>query len=158
MGPITILNIQVFLSLLLFGIIAKIYVWPALKKRDLKMALLPLLLFSAFRFMGLNFLVPFLGNDLPSAFAVTAGYGDFIVSLIALVAVLMLFVNVGLGVFFALVYAILGSIDFIYALYLSNVHQMPLYIGSNWWVVTILGPAWMVTLALLFFVLAKSRR
>jgi len=158
MNPIIIFNVQVFLSLIIFAVVAKKYVWPALKEKNLKGALIPLLLFSSFRFVGLNFLIPFLNNNLPSAFAVPAGYGDFIAGLIALVAALFLVMGSGTGVFFAWVYAIFGSLDFVYALYLINVNQVPLYIGSNWWFMTIVGPATMVALVLIFCVLIKNRR
>jgi hypothetical protein len=46
-----------------------------------------MLILHSFRFVGLAFLVPgVISPDLPSAFAVAAGYGDIVAAVLALLA------------------------------------------------------------------------
>ena len=81
-------GISVILSFISWGIIAKRYIWPALRRVPRTEALRPLLLLHTFRFVGLAFLIPgVVSPDLPIAFARPAAYGDLTTSIFALLAV-----------------------------------------------------------------------
>ena len=156
MNPETIFNLQTLLSLILFFIIAKWYVLPSLYKKDYYSALIPLLLFSAFRYLGLNFLVPHLSNGVAdTVFAVPAAYGDFSVGILALVATLLLRFRSSIGVALAWLYAVVGAADFIMAGFLGTMSDLPTKAGSLWSVLTVAGPAWMITILFLFVVLIR---
>src|SRR5215213_11517742 len=93
----TIFNIETLLSIVIFFLLAKWYVLPRLLELGPVDALVPLLLFSAFRFTGLSFLVPNFSAGLPEAFAKPAATGDFTVGMIALVAAVVIKMNVPFG-------------------------------------------------------------
>jgi hypothetical protein len=77
MNANVIFGLQIFLSLVTFGTIARWHLLPRLSPLPLPVALMPLLLFHTFRTLGLIFLVPgVVGDTLPAAFAVPAAVGD----------------------------------------------------------------------------------
>jgi hypothetical protein len=159
----TVFNLLTLFSLVLFFLIAKWYVLPALLKLGPEEALVPLLLFSAFRYLGLAFLVPGWTAGLPRAFAVPAAYGDLTVAILALGAAVALRYRFAAGTILAWLYAVAGALDFMYAGFLGGQNQAGLTIGPLWPLMTILGPAWMVTIVFLFRLLiwpapARSRQ
>src|SRR5499425_2694130 len=75
-------------AFLVFGLVGKWYLWPAIRERAPKVALTPLLLYACLRVNGLMFLMPGLVSpQLPSAFAVPTAYGDLTAALLALLAI-----------------------------------------------------------------------
>lgn len=79
--------IQVTLSLLSFGLIARWFIYPRLRDRSLREALTPLLLFQTFRTLGLIFLVPGLVDAaLPAAYTIPEAAGDMLAVVLAFVA------------------------------------------------------------------------
>ena len=82
-----ILLISFAFSLVVYGLIAKWYIAPRLKAMPREAALTPFLLFHAFRYVGLIFLVPgVVSPTLPGAFANPAAYGDLAAAILALIA------------------------------------------------------------------------
>jgi len=70
-----IFGLQVLLSFLVYGLVAKWYVSPRLATLPLGAALQPLLVLHALRHMGMVFLVPtVVGPALPASFAVPAAW------------------------------------------------------------------------------------
>ena len=150
MDTATVFNVLTLFSLVLFFLIAKWYVLPALLRLGPQEALVPLLLFSAFRYLGLAFLVPNWTDGLPAAFATPAAYGDLTVGILALGAAVALHYRMGPGTMLAWVYAVVGALDFMYAGFLGGQNEAGLTIGPLWPLMTILGPAWMVAIVFLF--------
>jgi uncharacterized membrane protein len=150
-------NIHTLLGIIVFGLIAKWYVWPKLKTMKLTDALVPLLLISAFRYTGLLFIYPTVTANMPEAFAVPAAWGDFVVAMIALVAAIVCRTGHKIGVILAWVYAITGSIDFMNAIRMSNQHQVANYLGGVWPLYLIGGPIFIVTLIVLFSALIRIK-
>ena len=110
-----IIILQVTLSLSIYAIIAKIYVWPRLTKLALPDALVPLLLLLAFRYLGLVFLIPsVVGTTLPSEFAVPTAYGDLATGVLATAAVLALHYRKAPGIPLTWLVSVLGTLDFMY--------------------------------------------
>jgi hypothetical protein len=56
----------------------------------------------------------------------------------------------GPGTILAWVYAVIGALDFMYAGFLGGQNEAGLTIGPLWPLMTVLGPAWMVTIVFLF--------
>src|SRR5262249_46838950 len=74
-------------AFLVFGLIGKWYLWPAIRERAPGIALTPLLLFACLRVNGLMFLMPGLVSpQLPGAFAVPVAYGDLTATVLGLLA------------------------------------------------------------------------
>lgn len=80
-------GLSVVMNFVALGLVAKLYIWPALRTLKRHDALLPLVLLHTFRFVGLSFLVPGVVSPvLPSAFAVPAAYGDLVAAMRTLAA------------------------------------------------------------------------
>ena len=156
-------NIHTVFGLIVFGLFARWYVWPKLKTMKLVDAVTPLLLLSAFRYMGLLFIYPTVTANMPEAFAVPAAWGDFIVGMVALVGAIVCRIGHSrqvwsrIGVVLAWIYALAGTADFVNAFILVNRHNVPAYLGSVWPLFLIGGPIFIVTLALLFSALIRIR-
>jgi hypothetical protein len=58
MPPQALFGISLLFSFVVWGIVVRIYIWPALQNRPRTDALRPILLFHSFRFVGLAFLIP----------------------------------------------------------------------------------------------------
>ena len=89
--PLSANHIYFFVSyavaFLVFGLIGKWYLWPAIRERAPAIALTPLLLYACLRVNGLMFLMPGLVSpQLPGTFAVPVAYGDLTAAVLALLA------------------------------------------------------------------------
>ena len=157
MPPRAMFGISVILSFIAWGIIARRYIWPALRRLPRTQALRPLLLLHAFRFVGLTFLIPgVVSPDLPVAFAVPAGYGDLSTSIMALLAIATL--GSTLGIILVWAFNILGSADLLYAFYQGNrvgLDLAPGLQGAAYFIPTVLVPLLLTTHALVFLLLLK---
>ena len=153
MDATAIINLLTLLSLIGFGTIAKWYIWPKFKSGDVYGAVEPLLVFSFFRYLGLLFILPQAG--IPAGFATTAAMGDLSVGILAFIGAIFVHKRSGIGITLAWLYAILGSVDFLIAGGLANMNGVADHAEFIWLVFTVLGPAWMITLALLFVSLIK---
>jgi hypothetical protein len=83
-----ILTVNLIFSTLVFGVAAKLYVFPRLPELSPKTVLLPILLLHSFRHLGLMFLAPgatYAG--LPLQFAYPAASSDLLAALLALGAI-----------------------------------------------------------------------
>ena len=150
-------GISVILSFISWGIIAKRYIWPALRRVSRNEALRPLLLLHTFRFVGLAFLIPgVVSPDLPAAFARPAAYGDLTTSIFALLAIATL--GSSLGIILAWAFNILGSADLLYAFYEGNrvaLDSAPGLQGAAYFIPTVLVPLLLTTHLLVFLLLLK---
>ena len=78
---------QFAMSLLVFGLIARLYVGPALARLPIVQALSPLLLFHAFRYVGATFMTPSVMDPaVPDRFTVPGTVGDLLAAFLALAA------------------------------------------------------------------------
>jgi hypothetical protein len=152
-------GISVILGFISWGIIAKRYIWPALRRVPRIEALRPLLLLHTFRFVGLVFLIPgVVSPDLPVAFARPAAYGDLTTSILALFAIATL--NSVLGIILVWAFNIFGSADLLYAFYAGNRVQLdsaPGLQGAAYFIPTVLVPLLLTTHALVFLLLLRHK-
>jgi len=129
MDSFQIFGVQFLLSLVVYGLLAKWYVAPALARLPLHDALIPLLVPHAFRHLGLVFLVPaVVAPTLPRAFALPTAYGDLLAGLLALLAMLALRGRLVLGIPLAWLFNVVGTLDLLYAFY----QGIPLDAGPIW--------------------------
>jgi hypothetical protein len=150
-------GISVILSLISWGIIARRYIWPALRHVQRAEALRRSLLLHSFRFVGLAFVIPgVVSPDLPVAFARPAAYGDLTTSVLALFAIATL--GSTLGIILAWAFNILGSADLLYAFYEGNrvdLASAPGLQGAAYFIPTLLVPLLLITHVLVFLLLLK---
>lgn len=155
-----IFAIGVLMGVVVWGLIAARYIWPALRLRPRPEALRPLLLLHAFRYAGSAFLVPgVVSPDLPDAFARPAAYGDLATSLLALFGVATLGSRLGASIIW--VFNIVGTVDLVNAFYQADrlgVGNAPGLQGAAYFIPTVLVPLLLVTHVLVFRILLRPER
>src|SRR5258708_5553462 len=162
-GPKFPNHIHFFISyavaFLVFGLIGKWYLWPAIKGREPKIALAPLLLYACLRVNGLMFLMPGLVSpDLPRAFAVPTAYGDVTAAVLALLALAGLRSGSILAAPAVWLFNVVGFLDLVYAnvsTFKDNVD--PTQLGVSYYLAVLNVPAMLVVHVIIFVYLLRWR-
>ncbi len=159
MNGFQIFGVQFLLSLVVYGLLAKWHVEPALARLPLHDALIPLLVPHAFRHLGLVFLVPaVVAPTLPAAFALPAAYGDLAAGLLALLAMIALRGRWAVAIALAWLANIVGALDLLHAFYRGIALDAGRHMGSAWYIPTFIVPALFVTQFMIFAMLIKRSR
>jgi len=144
-------------AFLVFGLIGKWYVWPAIRDRAPAIALSPLLLYACLRVNGLMFLMTGLVSaELPRAFAVPVAYGDVTAAVLALLAVAGLRSGSILAAPMVWLFNIVGLLDLVYAnisTFKDNVD--PVQLGVSYYLAVINVPAMFVVHVIIFIYLLR---
>ena len=150
-----IFGLQVLLSFVVYGLVARWYVTPRLAPLPREAALQPLLALHATRHIGMVFLVPtVVGPALPASFAGPAAYGDLLAGLLALAAIVALRARVALPLTW--VFNVVGLLDLIYAFYQGLRHDVQL--GAAYFIPTFIVPALVITHVMAFRMLVRHPR
>ncbi len=156
MDTLAIFGLQFFLSLVVWGVIAKWLLTPWLEKKSPHEALLWLTLPHAFRHIGMVFLVPgVVARPLPSAFATAAAYGDLLTGVLALLALFALRTGGAWALALVWLFNIVGTFDLLNALRHTNVVSD---FGAVWYIPTLFVPLLLVTHFMIFARLLRRRR
>jgi hypothetical protein len=149
--------VSIAFGFIAWGTVAKRYIWPKLRVLPRSEALQPLLILHSFRFIGLAFLVPgVVSADLPSAFAHSAAYGDFIAAALALLSLASL--PRGAGVAIAWIFNIWGAADLLDAFYQANATGLvPGQLGVAYFIPTVVVPLLLITHGLAFRILLQHQ-
>jgi len=138
---------QFILSVAAFGLIARPMVRPWLDTLDVRTVLMILLLPHAFRHIGLSFLVSGLvTDDIPTFFAVTAGYGDLLSALLAMGALLALQRQGAIAVPLIWIFSVVGIVDLVNALRQA---EAVMHFQSSWYIPTFIVPLLLITHAMI---------
>ena len=145
------------IAFLVFGLIARWYVWPAVKDRPLALALMPLLLYACLRVNGLMFVMPGLVSpDLPRAFAVPTAYGDLSAAVLALLALACVRSGNILGIPLVWLFNIVGFLDLVYAnISTFKDHVDPVWLGVSYYLAVLNVPAMVVVHVMIFIYLLR---
>ncbi len=153
------LTVNLLFSTLVFGIAARLYVTPRFGNVSARSVLLPILLLHGLRHLGLMFLAPgAIYPGLASGFAVPAGYGDFIASILAVIAIPAVATNHPLAKPLVWIFNLEGTIDLAIAIILANVYTAAPYMGPAYWIPAFWVPALLVTHFLTYVILLKYWR
>jgi hypothetical protein len=159
MSDFQVFGLQVLLSLIGYGLIAKWYVTPWLATLPRARALVPLLFPHAFRHLGLVFLVPaVVAPTLPAAFAGPAAYGDLLAGVLALLAIVALRAEWAGALALTWLFNVVGTLDLLNAFYQGTIHDVGPHLGSGWYIPTFLVPMLFVTHFMIFAVLVRRSR
>ena len=154
MDALAIFGLQLTLSLVTWGLIAKWLFTPWLAKKSPNQALFWLTLPHAFRYMGMVFLVPGIASrPLPEEFAISAGYGDLSSALLALAALIALRSGRAGALALVWVFNVVGTVDLLYAL--SHADVAP-DLGAAWYLPTFFVPLLLVTHLMIFVRLIRK--
>jgi hypothetical protein len=152
-----ILPFSILFGLVNFGLIAGWYVIPALETLSRERALTPLLLFHAFRYVGLAFLIPgVVAGSIAPAFTQPAAYGDLAAALLALLAVVALRQRWPYATVLVWVFNIVGTLDLLNALFQRVRHVPTGDLGGAYLIPALYVPALLVSHYVIFRLLAMS--
>ncbi len=156
MDTVAIFGLQFFLSLVVWGLIAKWLLAPWLEKQSPRDALFWLTLPHAFRYMGMVFLVPgVVARPLPDAFAIPAAYGDLLTGVLALLALIALRTGWARALALVWLFNIVGTVDLLNALRQADVVED---FGAAWYIPTAFVPLLLVTHVMIFSRLFRRGR
>jgi hypothetical protein len=161
--PLSDNHIRYFISyavaFLGFSLIAKWYLWPAIKDRVPKDALTPILLYACLRVNGLMFLMPGLvSRELPRAFAVPTAYGDLTAALLALLTLWPLRTGNAVALPMVWIFNVVGLLDLVYAnISTFKDHVDPTYLGVSYYLAALNVPAMVVVHFVIFAYLLRRR-
>ena len=155
MGPQIYFFVSITFSLIAWGIVTALYIWPELRVRQRSEALRPLLVLNTFRFLGLSFLVPgVVSPDLPQAFAHPAAYGDLIAAILAWFSLAWL--QRGVGVIMAWIFNVWGTADLLNAFYQANHAGLRAgQLGAAYFIPTLAVPLLLIAHVLIFRILLQ---
>jgi hypothetical protein len=157
MDPRAIFGISILMTFMASAVVAKLWVWPRLRNMHRYDSLIPLVAPHMFlRFIGLSFLVPgVVSSSLPHAFAVPAGYGDFVAGVLAILATIALAKHATWATAAVWLFNLWGAADLLFAFVQgARVQLDPGGLGAAYFIVTAIVPPLLVTHFLIFLVLA----
>jgi hypothetical protein len=156
MDAVAIFGLQFFLSLVVWGLIAKWLLAPWLEKKSPHDVLFWLTLPHAFRYMGMVFLVPgVVARPLPDTFAPAAAYGDLLTGVLALLALIALRTGWNRALALVWIFNIVGTVDLLNALRQVNV---VVDFGAAWYIPSLFVPLLLVTHFMVFARLLRRGR
>ena len=158
MSPSALSGLQFSLSLIIFSLIAKWYIAPALNRLPQYKALVPLFLVHTLRYLPSTAFAPGqIGSDVPMGAMSKIAYGDLISAILAVVAILFLHYGWPGALAVAWVVNIVTSLDWLYASFLAASNQLIThYLGGNWYIVHYYVPVIGVIHVMIFARLLKG--
>jgi len=159
MNPRAAFGLSTLMSLLSSIVFAVLFAQPWLRNINTEQALIWLVAPHMFiRFMGLSFLVPgVVSGSLPKAWAVPAGYGDFIAGILAIIATAALARNASWAIAAVWLFNVWGFADLMFAFYKgARINLEPGALGAGFYIVTAIVPPLLVSHALIFELLMRS--
>jgi hypothetical protein len=150
------LRLSVLLGLIVFGLVARWYVVPALARVRRDEALIPFLLLHGFRYVGLAFLIPGVTAEaLDPRFADPAAYGDLVAAVLALVAVVALRLRWTVAIPLVWLFNVEGTLDLLNALYRGFMYAPDGHLGATYFIPAVLVPALLVSHVIVFWLLLR---
>jgi hypothetical protein len=148
---------QIVMSLLVYGLIARWYITPAVMRAPVVQALTPLLLFHATRYIGAVFLTPSVMDPrVPASFTVPGVVGDVLAAFLALLALWALRRGSRYALGLLWLFNIEGTLDFLNAfVHGITIGLQDYQLGVIWFIPTLLVPAYFVLHLVMFQVLIR---
>lgn len=147
MSAFVVMNVQCVLGLVVFGLIARWYVGPALNRWKTEDALALLCLFHAFRYVALGVYAPGqISAALPPDPVTLIVAGDVTSAILAIIAAVMLKAHAPGAVLAAWAFNLVGVLDIVLSVpvaMMNRLYDEPL--GFSWYVFTFYVPALIVT-------------
>ena len=159
MNPRADFGLSILSSLLSCIVVAALFAWPRLRTASSERALTWLVAPHMFlRFIGLSFLVSgVVSESLPKAWAVPAGYGDFVAGILAIIATVALAKASTWAIAAVWAFNIWGAADLLFAFYKgASVALEPGSLGAGFYLVTAVVPPLLVSHALIFGQLIRT--
>jgi len=155
---VTIFWMQILTSVVVFGLVAAWYVWPALARLPRNSALVPLLFVHVFRYVGMTLLVTgMVDSKLPAGFLFSAAYGDLLEAALALASILALRSHWRAAIPLVWVANTWGFADLLNGVRGVVQLNVPSFdLGTCWYIYTFYAPVVIVSHVLIFGILLRS--
>ncbi len=148
MDLLAIFGLQIFLSLVLYSLLAKWFLAPWLRGMTQRQALFWLTLPHATRHVGMVFLVPaVVSPSLPHGFAVSAAYGDLAAGVLAMLVLIALWSRWTGRTALVWLFNVVGTVDLLNAL--RHAEAVP-HLHAAWYIPTFWLPLLLVTHFMIF--------
>jgi len=159
MSPTTLLGVQFTFSLVLFGLVARWYISPALDARPAPVALAPLFLVHALRYLPSSAFAPGqVGPTVPMKAMEMIAYGDLASAALAMVAAAFLYYRWRGAIAVAWIVNVVTSLDWINAGYVAASNELVTYpMGGNWYIINYYVPVIGVIHIMIFARLFRER-
>ncbi len=159
MNSVTIFWMQLFASILIFGIVTAWYVWPALIKLPRNSALVALLFVHVFRYVGMTELVTgMIDPKLPGSFVSSAAYGDLAEAALALLSIFALRNNWRFALPLVWVANTWGFVDLLNGVRGVLQLNVPSFnLSTLWYIYTFYAPVVLISHLMIFWVLIRSK-
>jgi len=159
MSPTTLMAVQFTFSALLFSLVAKWYISPALNALPTPAALVPLFLVHGLRYLPSSAFAPGqVGAAVPMTAMQTIAYGDMASAVLAIGAAVFLRYRWSGAIGVAWIVNIVTSLDWLYAGGVAASNQLVTYpMGGNWYIINYYVPAIGVIHLLIFARLLRDR-
>lgn len=160
MGPLPLFGVQFTFSLIIFALVAKWYIAPALNRLSIEASLVPLFLVHTLRYLPSSGFAPGqVDPDIPMEAISRIAYGDMASAILALIAVLFLRYRWGGAIAVAWLVNIITSLDWLYATFLAASNELVTYeMGGNWYIISYYVPVIAVIHVMIFARLMKGDR
>jgi hypothetical protein len=152
MNPQLLFGVQFTLSLIIFVMVSRWYISPALGRMPIRAALVPLFLIHALRYLPSSAFAPGqVDPKIPMDTMASIAYGDLISALLALIAVVFLHYEWQGAIAVAWVVNALTSLDWLYGGYLAASSKIVTYwTGGNWYIINYYVPVIAVVHVMIF--------
>lgn len=159
MNPQLLFAVQFTLSLILFVMVSRWYIAPALNKMPMQASLVPLFLVHTLRYLPSSALAPGqVDPKIPMDAMAGIAYGDLVSAILALIAVVFLHYGWPGAIAVAWLVNVATSLDWLYAGYLAASSQLVTYgMGGNWYIINYYVPVIGVIHVMIFLRLLKGR-
>jgi hypothetical protein len=159
MTVVALFGLSILMSFLAFGIVTRLYIWPRVDVAAREDAIAALAAPHMFRFVGLGFLVPgVVSPSLSPDFAQPAAYGDLGATVLAVLTVLALSARSSWAIPVAWVFNLWGAVDLLNAFYQGLIGVGPGSLGAAYFIPTVMVPPWLITHALMLWLLLRPKR
>lgn len=151
--------LQLIASLVVFGIVAVWYVWPALARLPRNSALIPLLFVHVPRYVGMTLLVAgMVDPTLPREFCSSAAYGDLLEAALALASIFALRGDWRIAIPLVWVTNTWGFVDLLNGVRGVLQLNVPRFqLDTLWYVYTFYAPLVVISHLMIFWILLKSK-
>jgi hypothetical protein len=159
MNPTTLAGLQFTFSTVLFALVAKWYISPALNRLPVKSALVPLFLVHALRYLPSSGYAPGqIDPRVPASAMDAIAYGDLASAVLALIAALFLYYEWHGAIGVAWIVNIATSLDWLNAGFVAASNHLVTYpMGGNWYIINYYVPVIGVVHVMIFARLFGAR-
>ncbi|WP_297910935.1 hypothetical protein [Thiomonas sp.] len=160
MNDVAIFWMQLSASLVVFGLVAVWYAWPALTRLPRKSALIALLFVHVPRYVGMTLLVTgMVDPKLPAEFLSSAAYGDLLEAALALACIFALRSNWRFAIPLVWVTNTWGFLDLLNGVRgVVQLNVPSFHLGTLWYIYTFYAPLVLVAHGMIFWLLLRSQR